>query len=244
MKKAFVENYINPVFGRFSELDTPNGGFYTSIPQAVQFCYFLNDKEVNILLALSTYADENGRCKVYQRTLADKVRIKSTTTLRTKLKGLVKKRFIWQVNTDGKACVYQIKDYFSNPYVILSEAIQKVEQIAKKNYGVSASKIAQVREGLLSKKTKYMAMITEIEGSSNGYAVAIKSVQGYVNKELKLEMVITLDDKGKKKKPRRERGFEKSKGSKSKITKRNREWIPSEGESEASVESKGLRLRL
>ncbi|BCC27273.1 hypothetical protein BCM0079_p315 (plasmid) [Bacillus cereus] len=195
MKKAFAENYINPVVERFSELDTPNGGFYTSIPQAVQYCWFLDDKELSVLLALSTYADENGRCKVYQRTLARKVKIKSTTTLRTKLKSLVKKRFILQVNTDGESSIYQIKDYSTNPYILLSEAIEKVEQVAKKKYGVSVSKIAETMDELIASKIDYMAMITKIEESFNGYDVALKSVQGYVNEALGLEMDISLQTK-------------------------------------------------
>jgi hypothetical protein len=120
--------------------------------------------------------------------------------------------------------MYKSTNWTENPYLILSEAIYVVEELAKKQYGVNADKITKKMNLLTDKEEKHKRLIDSIIESGFSYKEALKLVCDYANEELKLDMVISLDKEAKKKKPRLGRGFKKSVAPKSKKI-RNREWI-------------------
>lgn len=229
MKRKFGEQHIDPVVSSFKELNSPSGGFYTVVPQVVQRCLFLEPKSISVLMTLMSYADEKGLCKVNQATIARQVRIKSIKTIDKALDDLVSKRFILKANKIGQANDYKFRDWSNNPYLILSEAIQKVEIEAKKS-GVTVKSICKVLDKLIEDESIYTPIVKAIEEGVDSYLIAINSVLSFVNDSLGTKIDISVE----KKKSSGKRGLKK--GVKAKTTPRNREWNPSStGEKKGKV---------
>ncbi|MCU5474078.1 helix-turn-helix domain-containing protein [Bacillus paranthracis] len=244
MQPAFKEKYVDPVKKHFADLGTKNSGYYVPFSQVVQRCVFFKPNHKAVLLELMSWFDEKGRCEVNQQTICRNTGIRSLKTVDTVLDFLVERKFILKSNKLGFKNVYKSTKWDENPYLLLSEAVYAVEELAKKQYGVNADKITKKMYLLADKEERHKPLIARIIESGFSYEEALQIVCDYANKELKLEMVIPLDDKEEEKKPRRERGSKMRVGIKPKQPKRNRESIPSEGESEAYVKRTGLRLRL
>ncbi|HFK1736410.1 hypothetical protein [Bacillus paranthracis] len=244
MQPAFKEKYVDPVRNHFADLGTKNGEYYVPFSQVVQRCVFFKPNHKAVLLELMSWFDEKGRCEVNRDTIVRNTGIRSPKTVGILLDDLVKMRFILKSKKLGFKNVYKSTKWDKNPYLLLSEAIYAVEELAKKQYGVNADKITKKMYLLADKEERHKPLIDRIIESGFSYEEALQLVCDYANKELKLEMVIPLEDKEEKKKPRRERGSEKRVSIKPKQPKRNRDWISSEGGSEAPVKRKGLRLRL
>jgi len=225
MQPAFKEKYVDPVRNHFAELGTKNGEYYVPFSQVVQRCVFLKPNHRIVLLELLSWFDEKGCCEVNRDTICRNTGIRSPKTVGILLDDLVKMRFILKSNKLGFKNMYKSTNWAENPYLILSEAIYAVEELAKKQYGVNADKITKKMNLLTDKEEKHKPLIDSIIESGFSYKEALKLVCDYANKELKLDMVISLDKEAKKKKPRLGRGFKKNVAPKSKKI-RNREWNP------------------
>ncbi|PEF38835.1 helix-turn-helix domain-containing protein [Bacillus wiedmannii] len=229
MQPAFKEKYVDPVRNHFKELGTKNGEYYVPFSQVVQRCVFLKPNHKMVLLELMSWFNEKGRCEVNQKTICRNTGIRSVNTVDTVLDYLVDMKFILKSNKLGFKNTYISTNWTENPYLILSEAIYAVEELAKKQYGVNADTITKKMNSLIDKEDSHKRLIDSIIESGFSYKEALKVVCAYANKELKLEMVIPLAKEEKKKKPRAVRGPKKNITSKSKPI-RNREWKEQKGD--------------
>ncbi|HDP4772777.1 TPA: hypothetical protein P6R03_005904 [Pseudomonas aeruginosa] len=230
MQPAFKEKYVDPVRNHFAELGTKNGEYYVPFSQVVQRCVFLKPNHKMVLLELMSWFDEKGRCEVNQQTICRHTGIRSAKTVDAVLDYLVGIQFILKSNKLGFKNTYKSTNWAENPYLILSEAIYAVEELAKKQYGVNVDKITKKMYLLTDKEEEHKPLIERIIASGFSYEEAFKLVLDYANRELKLDMAIPKEKptKVKKKKPRCSQGFRKSGNSQSKKPIRNREWIPDE----------------
>lgn len=192
MNAKFRKNFIDSAVKEFTKVETPNGKFYTVVLQSVHSCHFLDDKELRIILALSAFADGFGSDTINQQRLARKTKISSLTTLRTKLNKLEEKFFI--VMKDGSENVnggvpltYTLREFHSNPYILLSEAIDAVEPVAKKLFNVSTDNVVKKLDKIVRDKELCSSMIAEIPHSIEGYEVALKMVVQHIESEFEEE---------------------------------------------------------
>ncbi|WP_415811150.1 hypothetical protein, partial [Bacillus mobilis] len=132
-----------------------------------------------------------GKDRTNQSRLKKRANISSPTTLRDKLISLEEKYFI-EINSSenkngGVPLTYTLKDLHSNPYILLSEAMEEVEGLAKEYYNVSTDNIVKKLNKIVRNENVYSSMVAEIPHSIEGYQVALEKVAEHIKNEFEEE---------------------------------------------------------